>query len=74
MFCLRCSVKLRDGAPAQTPLLQRNGSAGGAGGGQAAGQLGSGTPASGSVGPSPHMMRRGQTVSQLPPSHLVPAD
>ncbi|XP_027144965.1 rho GTPase-activating protein 17a isoform X5 [Larimichthys crocea] len=54
--------KLRDSTPAQTPLLQRNGSAGG---GQAAGQLGTGTPGAGSMGPSPHMMRRG-TKKQAP--------
>ncbi|KAG8009032.1 Rho GTPase-activating protein 17 [Nibea albiflora] len=54
--------KLRDSTPAQTPLLQRNGSAGG---GQAAGQLGTGTPGAGSMGPSPHMMRKG-TKKQAP--------
>lgn len=56
---LQSTIKLRDGTPAQTPLLQRNGTAGG---GQAAGQLGSGTPAAGSMGPSPHMMRRGESL------------
>ncbi|CAK6961672.1 rho GTPase-activating protein 17a isoform X3 [Scomber scombrus] len=55
--------KLRDSTPAQTPLLQRNGSGGG--GGQAAGQLGTGTPGAGPMGPSPHMMRRG-TKKQAP--------
>ncbi|KAM7381960.1 hypothetical protein PAMA_012699 [Pampus argenteus] len=55
--------KLRDSTPAQTPLLQRNGSAGG--GGQTAGQLGTGTPGAGPTGPSPHMMRRG-TKKQAP--------
>ncbi|KAG7226457.1 hypothetical protein INR49_013869 [Caranx melampygus] len=54
--------KLRDSTPAQTPLLQRNGSGGG---GQAAGQLGTGNPGAGSMGPSPHMMRRG-TKKQAP--------
>ncbi|XP_044034541.1 rho GTPase-activating protein 17a isoform X4 [Siniperca chuatsi] len=54
--------KLRDFTPALTPLLQRNGSGGG---GQAAGQLGTGTPGAGSMGPSPHMMRRG-TKKQAP--------
>ncbi|KAM7371066.1 hypothetical protein PAMP_010563 [Pampus punctatissimus] len=55
--------KLRDSTPAQTPLLQRNGSAGG--GVQTAGQLGTGTPGAGPTGPSPHMMRRG-TKKQAP--------
>ncbi|KAI3365561.1 hypothetical protein L3Q82_010646, partial [Scortum barcoo] len=54
--------KLHDFTPAQTPLLQRNGS----GGGHAAGQLGTGNPGAGSMGPSPHMMRRG-TKKQAPP-------
>ncbi|XP_073345238.1 rho GTPase-activating protein 17a isoform X5 [Pagrus major] len=54
--------KLRDSTPAQTPLLQRNGSGGG---GQASGQLGAGTPGAGPMGPSPHMMRRG-TKKQAP--------
>ncbi|XP_035515264.1 rho GTPase-activating protein 17a isoform X1 [Morone saxatilis] len=54
--------KLRDSTPAQTPLLQRNGSGGG---GQAAGQLGTGSSGGGSMGPSPHMMRRG-TKKQAP--------
>ncbi|XP_039990936.1 rho GTPase-activating protein 17a isoform X3 [Xiphias gladius] len=54
--------KLRDSTPAPTPLLQRNGSGGG---GQAAGQLGTVTPGAGSMGPSPHMMRRG-TKKQAP--------
>ncbi|XP_056221882.1 rho GTPase-activating protein 17a isoform X4 [Seriola aureovittata] len=54
--------KLRDSTTAPTPLLQRNGSGGG---GQAAGQLGTGTPGAGSMGPSPHMMRRG-TKKQAP--------
>ncbi|XP_035768042.1 rho GTPase-activating protein 17a isoform X6 [Neolamprologus brichardi] len=52
--------KLRDSTP--TPALQRNGSGGGS---QAAGQLGTGTPVAGSMGPSPHMMRRG-TKKQAP--------
>ncbi|XP_008301383.1 rho GTPase-activating protein 17a isoform X4 [Stegastes partitus] len=54
--------KLRDSTPAQTPVLQRNGSGGG---GQTAGQLGTGSPGAGSMGPSPHMMRRG-TKKQAP--------
>ncbi|KAL7373002.1 hypothetical protein ABVT39_025565 [Epinephelus coioides] len=54
--------KLRDSTPAPTPLLQRNGSGGG---GHTAGQLGTGTPGAGSMGPSPHMMRRG-TKKQAP--------
>ncbi|GAA6219918.1 rho GTPase-activating protein 17a isoform X4 [Lates japonicus] len=54
--------KLRDSTPAPTPLLQRNGSGGG---GQAAGQLGTGNTGAGSMGPSPHMMRRG-TKKQAP--------
>ncbi|KAM9837841.1 rho GTPase-activating protein 17a [Aulostomus maculatus] len=54
--------KLRDSTSAPTPLLQRNGSGGGS---QAAGQLGSGTSGTGSMGPSPHMMRKG-TKKQAP--------
>ncbi|XP_047183584.1 rho GTPase-activating protein 17a isoform X4 [Scophthalmus maximus] len=54
--------RLRDSTPTPTPLLQRNGSGGG---GQAAGQLGAGTTGGGSMGPSPHMMRRG-TKKQAP--------
>ncbi|KAM3591550.1 uncharacterized protein V6R79_003597 [Siganus canaliculatus] len=54
--------KYRDSTPAQTPLLQRNGSGGG---GQSAGQLGTGTPGAGSMGPSPHTIRRG-TKKQAP--------
>lgn len=58
-FCpLQSNPKLRDSTSAPTPLLQRNGSGGG---GQAAGQLGTGTPGTGSMGPSPHMMRRGKS-------------
>uniref|UniRef100_A0A3Q1EX08 Rho GTPase-activating protein 17 n=1 Tax=Acanthochromis polyacanthus TaxID=80966 RepID=A0A3Q1EX08_9TELE len=53
--------KLRDSTAAPTPVLQRNGSGGG---GQTAGQLGTGSGA-GSMGPSPHMMRRG-TKKQAP--------
>lgn len=56
------SPKQRDSTPAPTPVLQRNGSGGG---GQAAGQLGTGTSGAGSMGPSPHMMRRG-TKKQAP--------
>ncbi|KAK2820827.1 hypothetical protein Q5P01_023786 [Channa striata] len=56
------NTRLRDSTSAPTPLLQRNGSGGG---GQAAGQLGTGTPGAGSMGPSPHMMRRG-TKKQAP--------
>ncbi|KAL6095305.1 arhgap17 [Pungitius sinensis] len=54
------SPKQRDPAPAQTPLLQRNGSGGG---GQGGGQLGTGSPGAGPTGPSPH---RG-TKKQAPP-------
>ncbi|XP_070707452.1 rho GTPase-activating protein 17a isoform X1 [Pempheris klunzingeri] len=54
--------KLRDSTPAQTPLLQRNGSGGG---GLATGPLVTGNPGAGSMGPSPHMMRRG-TKKQAP--------
>ncbi|XP_063337594.1 rho GTPase-activating protein 17a isoform X7 [Pelmatolapia mariae] len=54
--------KLRDSTSTPTPGLQRNGSGGGS---QAAGQLGTGTPGAGSMGPSPHMMRRG-TKKQAP--------
>ncbi|XP_063337595.1 rho GTPase-activating protein 17a isoform X8 [Pelmatolapia mariae] len=56
------SPKLRDSTSTPTPGLQRNGSGGGS---QAAGQLGTGTPGAGSMGPSPHMMRRG-TKKQAP--------
>ncbi|XP_071319264.1 rho GTPase-activating protein 17a isoform X4 [Trachinotus anak] len=62
--------KLRDSTPAPTPLLQRNGSGGG---GQAAGQLGTGTPGAGSMGPSPHMMRRGtKKQAPAPPKPMNP--
>ncbi|XP_061565102.1 rho GTPase-activating protein 17a isoform X3 [Cololabis saira] len=54
--------KLRDCTPAATPVPQRNGFGGG---GQAAGQLATGTSGAGSMGPSPHMMRRG-TKKQAP--------
>ncbi|XP_031700033.1 rho GTPase-activating protein 17a isoform X3 [Anarrhichthys ocellatus] len=47
--------KQRDSTAGPTPLLQRNGSGGG---GHAAGQLGTGSPGAGSMGPSPHTMRR----------------
>lgn len=57
VFFLLSSPKLRDSTP--TPALQRNGSGGGS---QAAGQLGTGTPVAGSMGPSPHMMRRGKNL------------
>lgn len=50
---------MRDSTPAPAPPLQRNGSAGG---GQAASQVGSGTPGPGSMGPSPHMVRRGKSL------------
>ncbi|XP_033962940.1 rho GTPase-activating protein 17a isoform X2 [Pseudochaenichthys georgianus] len=49
--------KLRDHTPGPTPPLQRNGSG--------AGQLGTGTPGAGPLGPSPHLMRRG-TKKQAP--------
>ncbi|XP_039643165.1 rho GTPase-activating protein 17-like isoform X5 [Perca fluviatilis] len=62
--------KLRDSTPAPTPLLQRNGSGGGA---PAAGQLGAGTPGAGSMGPSPHMMRRGtKKQAPAPPKPMNP--
>ncbi|XP_031147189.1 rho GTPase-activating protein 17a isoform X2 [Sander lucioperca] len=62
--------KLRDSTPAPTPLLQRNGSGGG---GPAAGQLGAGTPGAGSMGPSPHMMRRGtKKQAPAPPKPMNP--
>ncbi|XP_041670843.1 rho GTPase-activating protein 17a isoform X4 [Cheilinus undulatus] len=54
--------KLRDPTSSSTPLLQRNGSVAG---GQSAGQLGTGNPGAGSMGPSPHLMRRG-TKKQAP--------
>ncbi|KAM6963685.1 rho GTPase-activating protein 17a isoform 4-T4 [Tautogolabrus adspersus] len=54
--------KLRDPTAAHTPLHQRNGSGAG---GQSAGQLGTGNPGAGSMGPSPHLMRRG-TKKQAP--------
>ncbi|XP_056897716.1 rho GTPase-activating protein 17a isoform X9 [Takifugu flavidus] len=63
--------KGRDATPAPTPLLQRNGSGGG--GGQAAGQVGSGTPGAGTMGPSPHMVRRGtKKQAPAPPKPLNP--
>uniref|UniRef100_A0A8C8MLA4 Rho GTPase-activating protein 17 n=1 Tax=Oncorhynchus tshawytscha TaxID=74940 RepID=A0A8C8MLA4_ONCTS len=63
------SLALSMREPSSTPTLhQRNGSGGGhpgtassAGGGGAGGQLGVGGPGAGSMGPSPHMMRRGET-------------
>ncbi|XP_078135664.1 rho GTPase-activating protein 17a isoform X5 [Sander vitreus] len=62
--------KQRDSTPAPTPLLQRNGSGGGA---PAAGQLGAGTPGAGSMGPSPHMMRRGtKKQAPAPPKPMNP--
>ncbi|XP_034716311.1 rho GTPase-activating protein 17a isoform X6 [Etheostoma cragini] len=62
--------KFRDSTPAPTPLLQRNGSGGG---GPAAGQLGTGTPGAGSMGPSPHMMRRGtKKQAPAPPKPMNP--
>ncbi|XP_028332211.1 rho GTPase-activating protein 17a isoform X3 [Gouania willdenowi] len=54
--------KLRDCT--STPVLQRNGSAGG--GSQAAGQNSTGTPGPGSIGPSPHTLRR-VSKKQAPP-------
>nr|XP_020471583.1 rho GTPase-activating protein 17-like [Monopterus albus] len=56
------NTRLRDSTPAPTPLLQRNGSGGA---GHAAGQLGNGASGAGTMGPSPHMMRRG-TKKQAP--------
>ncbi|XP_029311707.1 rho GTPase-activating protein 17-like isoform X4 [Cottoperca gobio] len=62
--------KLRDYTAGQTPLLQRNGSGGGS---HAAGQLGTGTPGAGSMGPSPHMMRRGtKKQAPAPPKPMNP--
>ncbi|XP_029932988.1 rho GTPase-activating protein 17a isoform X2 [Myripristis murdjan] len=68
--------KVRDAAAATTqasnptPVLQRNGSGGG---GQAGGQLGTGTAATGSMGPSPHMMRRGtKKPAPAPPKPTNP--
>ncbi|XP_042162059.1 rho GTPase-activating protein 17a isoform X4 [Oncorhynchus tshawytscha] len=67
--------------PSSTPTLhQRNGSGGGhpgtassAGGGGAGGQLGVGGPGAGSMGPSPHMMRRGtKKPAPAPPKPLNP--
>ncbi|XP_062269895.1 rho GTPase-activating protein 17a isoform X1 [Platichthys flesus] len=58
--------RLRDSTSGPTPLLQRNGSGGG---GQAVGHMGtgtSGTSGAGSMGPSPHTLRRG-TKKQAPP-------
>lgn len=52
---------MRDPTSAPTPHLQRNGSGAG-GGGQTAGQLGSGASGTGSMGPSPHMMRKGGSL------------
>ncbi|CAG04476.1 unnamed protein product, partial [Tetraodon nigroviridis] len=60
--------KGRDSTPAQTPLLQRNGSAGG----QAASQVGSGPPGPGPMGPSPHMVRRGTKKRAAPPKPSSP--
>ncbi|XP_042363442.1 rho GTPase-activating protein 17a isoform X2 [Plectropomus leopardus] len=62
--------KLRDSTAAPTPLLQRNGTGGG---GHAAGQLGTGTPGAGSMGPSPHMMRKGtKKQAPAPPKPMNP--
>ncbi|XP_063748613.1 rho GTPase-activating protein 17a isoform X3 [Eleginops maclovinus] len=61
--------KLRDHTPAPTPQLQRNGS----GGGHTVGQLGTGTPGAGPMGPSPHLMRRGtKKQAPAPPKPLNP--
>ncbi|KAM9424575.1 rho GTPase-activating protein 17a isoform 7-T7 [Pholidichthys leucotaenia] len=54
--------KVRDPTPVFTPLHQRNGSGAGV---QAAGQLVTGPPGAGSMGPSPHTMRR-VTKKQAP--------
>uniref|UniRef100_UPI003AAFB10E rho GTPase-activating protein 17a isoform X3 n=1 Tax=Centroberyx gerrardi TaxID=166262 RepID=UPI003AAFB10E len=59
--------KLRDTGSTSnpTPLLQRNGSGGG--------QAGMGTPGAGSMGPSPHMMRRGtKKPAPAPPKPTNP--
>ncbi|XP_014035162.1 rho GTPase-activating protein 17 isoform X2 [Salmo salar] len=66
--------------PTSTPTLhQRNGSGGGhpgtasSAGGGGAGQLGVGGPGAGSMGPSPHMMRRGtKKPAPAPPKPLNP--
>ncbi|XP_035000968.1 rho GTPase-activating protein 17a isoform X5 [Hippoglossus stenolepis] len=55
--------RLRDSTYGLTPLLQRNGSGGG---GPAVGHMGTGTSGAGSMGPSPHTLRRG-TKKQAPP-------
>ncbi|XP_053269644.1 rho GTPase-activating protein 17a isoform X2 [Pleuronectes platessa] len=55
--------RLRDSTSGPTPQLQRNGSGGG---GQAVGHMGTGNSGSGSMGPSPHTLRRG-TKKQAPP-------
>ncbi|XP_071391826.1 rho GTPase-activating protein 17a isoform X3 [Centroberyx affinis] len=60
--------KLRDAGSTSnpTPLVQRNGSGGG-------GQAGMGTPGAGSMGPSPHMMRRGtKKPAPAPPKPTNP--
>ncbi|KAK9530651.1 hypothetical protein VZT92_012139 [Zoarces viviparus] len=62
--------KQRDSTAGPTPLLQRNGSGGG---GHAAGQLGTGSPGAGSMGPSPHTMRRGtKKQAPAPPKPMNP--
>ncbi|XP_038830674.1 rho GTPase-activating protein 17a isoform X2 [Salvelinus namaycush] len=62
--------------PTSTPTLhQRNGSGGGHPGtaSSAGGQLGVGGPGAGSMGPSPHMMRRGtKKPAPAPPKPLNP--
>ncbi|KAM9715825.1 rho GTPase-activating protein 17a isoform 1-T4 [Menidia menidia] len=62
--------KLRDSTPIPTPVLQRNGSGVG---GPAAGQLGAGASGVASMGPSPHMIRRGtKKQAPAPPKPLNP--
>lgn len=68
LVLVKSNQKVRDSTPAQTPLLQRNGSAAG---GQAASQVGSGTPGPGSMGPSPHMVRRGKSLMPNPIGRLL---
>ncbi|XP_034049509.1 rho GTPase-activating protein 17a isoform X2 [Thalassophryne amazonica] len=64
--------KPRDSSSVPAPVLQRNGSSvGGQVGGT--GQLGTGTPGAGSMGPSPHMMRRGtKKPAPAPPKPANP--
>uniref|UniRef100_A0A3Q3L403 Rho GTPase-activating protein 17 n=2 Tax=Mastacembelus armatus TaxID=205130 RepID=A0A3Q3L403_9TELE len=56
------NLKSRDSTPTTAPLIQRNGSGGG----------GTGNPGGGSMGPSPHMMRRGESRLLPPPKPSNP--